>query len=170
VVIQTTSHKGKQMKRTVMLVAVMALGLAACGGSDGGSSGLSDAQAQAASSAIEEAKAGGLELDEACVNGVAAKLSDDDAAKLAASDDGGSPDLSAEGEALGLELLGCANSDDLVDLFVAGMTESGQAIDEDCAREKLADYDVSELVAASQGGDAPADLISAMLECVDAGG
>ncbi len=127
------------MKRTIVIAAVVTLGLAACSSDGGGGSDLSDDQAAAASSAIEEAEAGGIELDE-------------------------------EGEALGLELLNCADEEALVDLFIAGMNESGEAFDEDCAREQLEGLDVADLAAASEGGDPPEELITALMECVDTGG
>jgi hypothetical protein len=170
-----TILKGDTMKRSSALAAILVLVLAACGsdgdgGSGGGDSGLSDDQAAAAQSAIDEAESGGIELDEACVNDVAAQLSDEDAAKAAAAEPGEDAELSPEGEALGLELLGCADDDALIDLFIAGMNESGETFDEDCAREKLEGLDVASLAAASGGGDPPEELISALIECVDAGG
>jgi hypothetical protein len=158
------------MKRTIVIAAVVTLGLAACSSDGGGGSDLSDDQAAAASSAIEEAEAGGIELDEECVNEVAAGLSDEDAAKAAAAEPGEEADLSPEGEALGLELLNCADEEALVDLFIAGMNESGEAFDEDCAREQLEGLDVADLAAASEGGDPPEELITALMECVDTGG
>jgi hypothetical protein len=158
------------MKRTIVIAAVATLGLAACGSDGGGGSGLSDDQAAAASSAIEEAASGGVELDEDCVNEVAEQLSDEDAAKAAAAEPGEEAELSAAGEALGLELLNCADEEGLIDLFIAGMNESGEAFDEDCAREKLEGLDVAALAAASEGGDPPADLIAALMECMDLGG
>jgi hypothetical protein len=158
------------MKRTSAIVAILVLGLAACGSDGDSGSGLTDDQEAAAASAIDEAEAGGIELDEDCVNEVAAQLSDDDAAKAAAAGPGENAELSPEGEALGLELLGCADEEALIDLFIAGISESGQAFDEDCAREKLEGLDVSDLAAASQGGDPPEELIAALMECADIGG
>ena len=158
------------MRKSSAIAAILVLGLAACGSDGDGGSGLTDDQAAAASSAIEEAEAGGVELDEDCVNEVAAQLSDEDAAKVVAAGPGEDADLSPEGEALGLELLGCADEDALIDLFIAGMNESGETFDEDCAREKLEGLDVADLAAATQGGDPPEELISALIECVDTGG
>ena len=79
-------------------------------------------------------------------------------------------ELSAEGEALGMELLGCADQEALIDLFIAGIAGSGEAIDEDCARDKLQDVDIAELVASSEDGDPPSDVIAAIAECADTGG
>lgn len=157
------------MKRTIVVGAAIALALTACG-SDGSGSGLTDDQSAAARSAIDRAEAGGVALDEACVNDVASKLSDDDAAKIVATGPDTTADLSPAGEALSLELLACADQSGLIDLFVDGMNESGQSFDEACLRDELADFDVAELVAASQGGDPPADLVDALSTCLDAGG
>ena len=121
----------------------------------------------AGAATLEQAESGGLTLDEECVNDLASRLSDDDAEEIAADDNA---DLSPEGEALGTELLGCADQDSLIDLFITGMAGSGEAFDEDCARDKLQDVDIAELIASSEGGDPPADVIAAIAECVETGG
>ena len=139
------------MKKTLAIgVAIVGLVLTGCG-SDGGSD-LSGPQAAAAAATLEQAESGGMALDEECVNDLASQLSDEDAEKIAAEDDA---DLSPEGEALGMELLGCADQEALIDLFIAGMAGSGDNIDEDCARDKLQDVDIAELVASSEDGDPP---------------
>jgi hypothetical protein len=124
------------------------------------------AQADAAASVVESAKASGVNLDSDCVEELTAQLSDEDAEKLAAAGDG-SAELSPEGEALGNDVLNCAPQDELVDLFIAGMSESGEDIDEDCARDALADFDVAEIVSATNGSEPPADLITALVPCLD---
>lgn len=162
------------MKKTLALgVAIVGLVLTGCGsddasdrGSDGGSD-LSGPQAAAAAATLEQAESGGLALDEGCVKDLASRLSDADAQKIAADDD---VDLSPEGEALGTELLGCADQDSLIDLFITGMAGSGEPFDEDCARDKLKEIDVAELIASSEGGAPPADVIAAIAECVETGG
>jgi len=146
---------------------VVALTLTGCGSDGNGNGGLDGPQAEAAAATIRSASEAGLELDEACVDDLAAQLSDDDAEAIASGDD--DAEISAEGRALGAELLGCADADTLVDAFIAGMTESGQEIDEDCAREKLRDVDIPELVSATENGDMPSDLVAALTECVDLG-
>lgn len=167
------------MKKTlvlgVVIVGLMLTGCGSDGGSDGGSdsgsdggSDLSGPQAAAAAATLEQAESGGLTLDKECVNDLAARLSDDDAEKIAADDD--DADLSPEGEALGTELLGCADQDSLIDLFITGMAASGEAFDEDCARDKLQDVDIAELIASTEGGDPPSDVIAAIAECVETGG
>ncbi len=153
------------MNKTMALgVAAIALVVASCG-SDGGTE-VTGARADAATNVVEAAEARGINLDEDCVKELTAQLSDEDAEKLAASADG-SADLSAEGEALGDDVLTCASQDELVELFISGMSESGQPVDEDCARDALEDFDVAEIVSATTGGDPPADLIAALVPCLD---
>lgn len=153
------------MKRTAaMTVAIIGLLVTGCGSDSSG--GASGAQGEAAKTAIDSAAEQGVDLDEDCVNDVASKLSDEDAEIIAG---GGDEKVSAEGEALSLELLGCVDADALTDMFVEGMGQSGQDFDEDCIREQLAKFDVAELVTASQGGQPPADVIAAMMECIDGG-
>lgn len=155
------------MKRTALIaIAIAGLTLVGCG-SDGGSSDAGGAQGEAADMAIESAAEGGVTLEEECVNDIASKLSDEDAEAIAAGNDA---DVSAEGSALSLELIGCADKEAIVDLFIQGMSASGQAFDEECAREELANFDIAEVVEASQGAEPPADIISAMMKCVDTGG
>ncbi len=159
------------MKRMITIATVIAaLALSACG-SDGDSSSTSDttsnpdlsaSQAAAAGAAIDSAAANGVTFDETCVNQIAAQLSEEDAKAAAANADA---QLSAEGEALGAELLTCANADGIVDLFIAAMAESGQPFDEDCARTKLKDVDVAELTATATQSDPPAELMTALAEC-----
>lgn len=153
------------MNKTVALgVTALAFMVASCG-SDGGTE-VTGAQADAAAKVVESAKAGGINLDEDCVKELTAQLSDEDAEKLAASEEG-SAELSPEGEALGDDVLACASQDELVDLFISGMSESGETVDEDCARDALEDFDVAEIVGATTGGDPPADLIAALVPCLD---
>ncbi len=75
------------MNKTMALgVTALALMVASCG-SDGGTE-VTGARADAAAQVIESAKAGGINLDEDCVKDLTAQLSDEDAEKLAASEDG----------------------------------------------------------------------------------
>jgi hypothetical protein len=175
------------MKRTLIAaVAVFGLVLGACSSDDDTSSDSTAApttaapptteaavgdltadQAAAAQSAIDQAAAGGITLDEACVNDIAAQLSPEDAA-LAASD----PDaeLSVAGEALGTELLRCAPDEALVDLFISGLTDSGEPVDEACARERLQGVDIVGLVIAIQAsGSPPLDVVESLAPCFAGG-
>jgi hypothetical protein len=147
------------MKRTIMIVALAAAtALTACGSED--STSLSGPQADAAQSAIDSAEEDGLTLDEDCVNELAAQLSDDDAV-LAAED--GDADLSPAGEALTIQLVSCADPDELVDSLIEAM---GSGFDEDCARDALKGIDLTELVTASGNGDEPpAEFVEALTPC-----
>lgn len=150
---------------TVIFTSVIALALAACGGGDDGAD-LTDDQAAAAQSVIESAAEDGVTLDEDCVNEVAARLSDEDAALAAEDDDA---ELSAEGEALGIELLSCVDDDELVDLFLAEIGAEG--VDEECAREALADFDLAEILrTADEGTEPPEGFIEALEPCFPTGG
>lgn len=151
--------------RILIAFATGALALTACG-SDGGSGAASGPQADAADRTIEQAAEDGVELEEGCVNEVTAKLSDDDAEAIAAGRDS---DVSAEGQALAIELVQCADADALADLFIEGMSQGGQEFDEDCVRDKLSEFDIAEVVAASDSGSPPAELVTAMMGCMDLG-
>ena len=150
----------------VIFTAVLAVAVAACGDDGDSGSELSSDQAAAAQVVIDSAAEGGLTLDEDCVNEVAAQLSDADAA-LAAEDD--TAELSAEGEALGVQLINCADDDAIVDLFLAEIGAGG--VDENCAREALADFDVAEILrTAGEDSEPPAGFIEALEPCLASGG
>ena len=147
-------------KTIISAIAVGILVLAACG-SDDGASGV---QAEAAQQALDRADDLGMDLDESCVQDLAKQLSDDDAQAIVDEGTDGDPDLSDEGEALTSDLLNCIGDDALIDLFIAGLGESGDNIDEDCLRDKLADVDLS---AALSADDTPTELVTAVIECTD---
>ena len=150
----------------VIFTAVLAVAVAACGDDGDSGSELSSDQAAAAQVVIDSAAEGGLTLDEDCVNEVAAQLSDADAA-LAAEDD--TAELSAEGEALGVQLINCADDDAIVDLFLAEIGAEG--VDEDCARDALADFDVAEILRdAGEDTEPPDGFIEALEPCLASGG
>lgn len=152
------------MRRTLTIAAFTAgLVLSACGSDGDSGPDLSEAQAAAAQSAIDGAAEDGIVLDESCVNDIAAQLSEEDA-ELAAAE--GDDALSPEGEALTVSLLTCADEDELVDVFIQGLSESGPTLDEDCAREALESFDVVEvLTAAGEGSEPPQDFIEALTPC-----
>ena len=157
-------NDGWMRTSVVILASVVALAVAGCGSDDGPA--LSSDQAAAARSVIASAAEDGITLDEDCVNEVAAELSDADAA-LAAEDD--TAELSAEGEALGVQLLDCADEDALVDLFLAQIGAEG--VDEDCARDALADFDVAEILRnAGEDTEPPEGFIEALEPCFPTGG
>jgi hypothetical protein len=148
----------------VVLTSVLALAVAACGSDDGPE--LSSDQAAAAQAVIDSAAEDGVPLDEDCVNEIAAQLSDADAA-LAAEDD--NAELSAEGEALGVQLLDCADDDAIVDLFLAQIGVEG--LDEECARDALADFDIAEILrSAGEDPEPPEGFVEALEPCFPTGG
>jgi hypothetical protein len=148
------------MRRPFAIAAIAAgLMLAGCGSDDGAA--VSGPQADAAQAAIDGAAEEGLELDEDCVNEVAAQLSDEDAEKAAAD---GDAELSPEGEALTAQLISCADADELIDGIIGAMNDSGAMIDEDCAREALEGIDLGSLVSAG-GDEPPAEFVEALTPC-----
>ena len=156
-------------KKLISAIAAGVLVLATCGSdSDSGTtdsgtsaeagttvgdadSGAGSDQEQAADAAIAAAKAEGIELDEDCVNELAGQLSDEDAKAIVAAGTDGDADVSAEGEAIGTQLIGCADNDQIIDLFITQMEASGQDFDEDCVRDNMKDLDLAELTA-TRGG------------------
>jgi hypothetical protein len=87
-----TYHRNTYRRRPLVL--------SACGGSDDDGGGLTADQTAAAANFIALTDARGGTADEACVTDLAAELSDDDAAILAAATEGTRPAVSAEGQAL----------------------------------------------------------------------
>ncbi len=153
------------MKRTITIAAI-ALGvtLTACGSDGDSGADLTEAQQAAAQAAVDSAAEDGLTLDRSCVDGVAAQLSEEDAA-LAAED--GDQLLSDAGEALSIELISCADQDDLVDFFITNLSESGGTFDEDCLRDELGSLDLVDLIVSSgQDEEPPADFVAAVEQCV----
>jgi len=145
------------MKRTAMIITlVAATALTACGSDD--STAVSGIQADAAQAAVDSAAEQGLTLDRNCVDDVAVQLSDEDAA-LAAAD--GDADLSPEGEELSLQLLACADQDELIDSIVTSM---GDGVDQECARDALKALDLTTVLAAS-GDEPPAEFVEALAPC-----
>jgi len=145
------------MKRTAMIITlVAATALTACGSDD--STAVSGIQADAAQAAVDSAAEQGLTLDRTCVDDVAVQLSDEDAA-IAAAD--GDADLSPEGEELSLQLLACADQDELIDSIVTGM---GDGVDQECARDALKALDLTTVLAAS-GDEPPAEFAEALAPC-----
>lgn len=147
------------MRRAVTIAAIAAgLVLTACGSDDGGS--ISGPQGDAAQAAIDSAAAEGLTLDEECVNDLAAQLSDEDAEKAAAD---GDAELSPEGEALTVQLISCADADEVIDSIIEAMVDGGAMIDEDCARDALEGLDLGSLD--PTGDEPPAEFVEALTPC-----
>ncbi len=143
------------MKRIVSALAVAALALSACGGGGGGD------QAKAADKLIASGKEAGFELDEACVKDLAGKLSDADAKLIVEAGADDDPTLSAEGEALGNQAIGCVSKDSFVDQILAELPDDG-SVDKDCVKDKLKDLDPADLAS----GEVPDEMSTAMVECI----
>jgi hypothetical protein len=152
------------MKRTAIAIAIAAATVLTACGSDDSSSSISGPQADAAQAAIDSAAEEGITLDEDCVNDVAAQLSDADA-ELAAA--GGDAELSPEGEALTVELVACADPDELIDSIIGNLGADGTSFDEGCVREALQGLDLSALVAAGEGDEPPAEFVEALIPCFE---
>jgi hypothetical protein len=150
------------MKRTAIIVALAAtVALTACGSDSGGSSSeLSGPQADAAQTAVDSAAESGVTLDRDCVNELAAQLSDEDAVLAAAE---GDAQLSPEGEALTVQLISCADADEMIDGMIDAM---GEGFDEACVREALEDLDLTSLMSATgDGAEPPAEFVEALTPC-----
>ena len=53
----------------------------------------------------------------------------------------------------------------LLDRFIEGMGDAGEEFDEDCVREKLKDFDLSEVAQAGPDAEPPTEMVTAMIEC-----
>jgi clumping factor A len=138
-------------------------------GKDSGSD-LSGPQAAAAASAIAGAKEEGIDLDKDCVNELAAQLSDEDAQAIADAGPESDAGVSDEGTAIGTQLLGCADNDDIIDAFITALQQDGQEFDEDCVRDGLKDVDLAGLAASAEGdGGTPEEVINAVVGCFSLG-
>ena len=113
---------------------------------------------------VSEAAASGVVVDSACVADIVRKLSDADQQLLVDSigDDMADPPLSAEGEALGREIIGCADKDGLVDMMIATMG-SIPGMDTDCVRSLLEEMDPALLMSLGDDSSAGATEFSTQL-------
>ena len=153
------------MKKIISALAVGALALAGCGGDDGGGD-LSGPQQQAVDQLLDSTGEAGFSVERGCVEDLAADLSEEDAQAIVAAGPDGDADLSAEGEALSDQLLSCVDRDDLIDTFIEQIEASGQDVDDDCVRDALEGMDIASMIA-SGGDEPPAELIEAVLGCVE---
>lgn len=133
--------------------------LVGCGSNDSGND--SDRRA-IVDKTVANAAESGIELDKACVAKVVDTLSAADVTAIANDDN---ENISDEGRNASLELIRCADEEQMTDLFIEGMRASDQDFDEACVREKLVDIDIADLVAAAQGSSPPSDIVDAMVEC-----
>ena len=162
-----------------LAVAAISLGiLAGCGGDDGaggdasddtsgggGGAELSADQQAVVDEMMSSAETQSFDVDRACVEQVAAKLSDADAALLAADP---TAEVSEAADDLSSELFGCIDSDDLADGYVQELEAAGTVFDEQCVRDAVAGFDPTAVTDAS----APAprvELATLIYECVELG-
>ncbi len=164
------------MKKLRMIAPIALLVFAsACNDDDGGSGGLTDDQQAAVDQLQTASDEEGIVFDEDCLTDKAGELSDEDAAAIVAAGPDGDAQLSAEGEALTLELFSCLDNDAMIDLLISEMEASGEAVDEGCVRDALDGVDLGAMFAASEGGgdleedpDAAAAMLS-LVACMGAG-
>jgi hypothetical protein len=129
-----------------------------------------DLQGEAAETLIAATEGGGIELDPACVSDLTAQLSDEDAQEIVDARAESDADVSAEGTAIVGRLLGCADNDQLIDVFIEQLQAAGQEFDEACVREGLQDVDLAE-IAASQDDQSGTqeEAMSAVFDCFELG-
>ena len=131
------------MTKKTLAAAVGALALlgAACGGGSGDAAKIAD-------KIMTSAKDEGMDLDKSCVTKLAEKFNDADTAMLVDNLDNEDFDLdqlSDEGAALGMQLIGCADKDALVDMMMEEIGEMPGA-DPECIRAALDKLDTDALI------------------------
>jgi hypothetical protein len=154
------------MRRLIVLIAVGALVLGACG-SDDSSTELTADQERVVELVMETSGAEGLELNEPCVRDVISKLSPPDAKTLADNELGGNVELSPEGEALGEDLVTCLDRDKFIDALVADLNAGGVNVERDCIADALADVELRELFDTTGSGPPP-EVVAALDACESA--
>lgn len=131
--------------RTLSLLAVAALSLAAC----------SNDQSDVADAFVEQAADEGMTLDKACVSGIAEGLSDDDVKSL---EEGSDQSTTTEGEVLLARMaIECGTPDEVANIFLSDLPADG-SIDKQCVAESLQAADLT------AGIDEP--LAAAVTECL----
>ena len=155
------------MRRFIVLLAAGVLILGACGSESAAQ--LNPDQERVVELVLESSGESGLVLDETCVNEVVSRMSDEDAKILAESDLGADVELSAEGEALGEELVTCLDRDEFINALVADLSASGINVDRDCIADALADVELTELFDTTGEGP-PVEVIEALDACEQSAG
>jgi hypothetical protein len=150
------------MRRFIVLIATGVLVLGACGSDS--SSELSADQEQVVDKVMEASAAEGLVLDEQCVRDVISQMPSEDAAILANSDPDAAVELSAEGEAIGDDLLTCVDREDLINALVDDLSASGAQVDRQCVADALEGVEPSELFGSSGEGP-PEEVLTALEAC-----
>ena len=155
------------MRRFIVLLAAGVLVLGACGSES--TAQLNADQERVVELVMQSSEESGLTLDETCVSEVVSRMSDEDAKALAESDLGADVELSAEGEALGEELVTCLDRDEFINALVADLSASGINVDRDCIADALADVELTELFD-STGEGPPVEVIEALDACEQGAG
>lgn len=155
------------MRRFIVLLAAGVLILGACGSESAAQ--LNPDQERVVELVLESSGESGLVLDETCVNEVVSRMSDEDAKILAESDLDADVELSAEGEALGEELVTCLDRDEFINALVADLSASGINVDRDCIADALADVELTELFDTTGEGP-PVEVIEALDACEQSAG
>lgn len=130
--------------RSITILAVALLGLAACGND----------QSDVADEAVKQGAELGMTLDKACVTPIAEQLSDADVKSL---EEGSDVATSPEGEALiGRMMIECASAEDIAAGLLGDLPDDG--VDKMCIAEALKSADLS------AGLDSA--MVEAMTPCV----
>lgn len=169
---------------TGSVVALLAM-TTACGGDDPISSASSGPRSEVLAQLMDEVEASGAKVDEACASKVVDQLSDDDIAKIVAAGPDGDPNVSADADALALQLFECVEdfgtlesgvpsdisipegveiTDAMVDAMVTSLESSGMTVDRDCIGEALEGMDLAEV--AAQGSAPSPEFIQMFIGCV----
>lgn len=131
--------------RSITILAVALLGLAACGND----------QSDVADEAVKQGAELGMTLDKACVTPIAEQLSDDDVKSL---EEGSDVVTSPEGEILiGRMMIECASAEDIAEGLLGDLPDDG-SVDKMCIAEAMKSADLS--VGMDQA------MIEAMTPCV----
>lgn len=150
-------------KTLAATIGALALFGAACGGTSGDAAKIAD-------KIMTSAKDEGMELDKSCVTKLAEKFNDADTEMLVDNLDNEDFDLdqlSDEGAALGMQVIGCADKDALVDMLME-QVGSVPGLDSDCVRGVLEEIEPEQLATIAADGDTSGmdDLSTKMMACM----
>jgi hypothetical protein len=153
----------RRRARPGALVAAAGLVLLGCGRADGNGE-----PATAADTFLRAAEDDGLEVDEGCVEALAARLSPADArAVVDAGPDGSPADLSPQGARIVDRLLTCADPDALADLMVEELEALGSEVDAECVRDVIAGLDLDAAFSSGEPAAGSDVLFEAVVPCAD---
>ncbi len=167
--------------RSALVAVCAAVLVTACGSSASHNGGAAAARQAVVTQTLTQGKIAGVDLNQDCVTKLVAQLSDEDATLLAASTADTSPSattpkLSAAGEKLGSEILGCSKGSTNTALIEAAATKvltaaGGSSLDSKCVHTKLATLtDATLQLVINSGPDATGDELSTvgylLIDCV----